>query len=63
MAKVRRFSDVEIRSCSSHQLVVIKNPSDFIGSHLGQSEANTKGILASTLGKVLLIDEVKYFSQ
>jgi hypothetical protein len=56
-------SDVEKQRYSSPQLVVIKNPSDFIGSHLGQSEANTKGILASTLGKVLLIDEVRYLSQ
>lgn len=37
--------------------VVIKTPADFIGSALGQSEAQTKGILASTLGKVLVIDE------
>lgn len=32
--------------------VVVKNPSDFIGSVIGQSEANTKAILASTLGKM-----------
>ena len=38
-------------------LVVIKNPADFIGSALGQSEANTKAILATTTGKVLIIDE------
>lgn len=37
--------------------VVIKNPSDFVGAALGQSEAQTKGILASTVGKVLVIDE------
>ncbi|SPO07334.1 related to ECM32 - DNA dependent ATPase/DNA helicase B [Cephalotrichum gorgonifer] len=37
--------------------VVVKNPSDFVGSHLGQSEQVTKGILASTIGKVLVIDE------
>ncbi|KAJ4325231.1 hypothetical protein N0V84_003613, partial [Fusarium piperis] len=37
--------------------VVIKNPADFVGSHLGHSEAQTKGILASTVGKVLVIDE------
>lgn len=37
--------------------VVVKNPADFVGSHLGQSEAQTKGILASTVGKVLVIDE------
>jgi hypothetical protein len=39
-------------------LVVVKNPADFIGSYIGHSEANTKAILASTLGKVLIIDEV-----
>ncbi|KAK0705676.1 P-loop containing nucleoside triphosphate hydrolase protein [Lasiosphaeris hirsuta] len=37
--------------------VVVKNPSDFVGSHLGESEKNTKGILASAVGKVLVIDE------
>jgi SpoVK/Ycf46/Vps4 family AAA+-type ATPase len=37
--------------------VVVKNPADFIGAHLGESEANTKGILAATVGKVLVIDE------
>lgn len=38
-------------------LVIVKNPADFVGSVLGKSEQNTKGILASTLGKVLVIDE------
>lgn len=38
-------------------LVVTKNPADFIGSVIGQSEANTKAILATTVGKVLIIDE------
>ncbi|KAJ9255512.1 hypothetical protein DTO212C5_9142 [Paecilomyces variotii] len=37
--------------------VVVKNPSDFVGSVMGESEKNTKGILASTIGKVLVIDE------
>ncbi|KDQ11900.1 hypothetical protein BOTBODRAFT_189574 [Botryobasidium botryosum FD-172 SS1] len=37
--------------------VVLKNPADFIGSVLGQSESNTKAILANTVGKVLVIDE------
>ncbi|KAK4124691.1 P-loop containing nucleoside triphosphate hydrolase protein [Parathielavia appendiculata] len=37
--------------------VVVKNPSDFVGAHLGQSEQQTKGILAATIGKVLVIDE------
>ncbi|KAF2649460.1 P-loop containing nucleoside triphosphate hydrolase protein [Lophiostoma macrostomum CBS 122681] len=37
--------------------VVVKNPADFVGNVLGQSESNTKAILTSTLGKVLIIDE------
>lgn len=37
--------------------VVVKNPADFVGSALGQSEKNTKAILDSTKGKVLIIDE------
>ncbi|KAJ5333870.1 uncharacterized protein N7506_007653 [Penicillium brevicompactum] len=37
--------------------VVVKNPSDFVGSVIGESEKTTKGILAATLGKVLVIDE------
>ncbi|KAK0127291.1 hypothetical protein ONS96_006841 [Cadophora gregata f. sp. sojae] len=37
--------------------VVVKNPADFIGSVMGQSEANTKAILTTTVGKVLIIDE------
>ncbi|KAF9264160.1 P-loop containing nucleoside triphosphate hydrolase protein [Marasmius fiardii PR-910] len=37
--------------------VIIKNPSDFVGAHLGESEQKTKAILASTVGKVLVIDE------
>jgi hypothetical protein len=36
----------------------MKNPADFIGAALGVSESNTKAILASTVGKVLIIDEV-----
>jgi hypothetical protein len=43
--------------------VVVKNPSDFIGSALGQSESQTKAILASTVGKVLVIDEVARMRQ
>ena len=35
----------------------MKNPADFIGDALGASESRTKAILASTLGKVLIIDE------
>jgi hypothetical protein len=38
--------------------VVVKNPSDFIGGYIGHSEMQTKAILASTVGKVLVIDEV-----
>ncbi|UKZ95690.1 uncharacterized protein TrAFT101_010512 [Trichoderma asperellum] len=37
--------------------VVLKTYADFIGAHLGQSESQTKGILAATIGKVLVIDE------
>ncbi|KAI3316732.1 P-loop containing nucleoside triphosphate hydrolase protein, partial [Xylariaceae sp. AK1471] len=37
--------------------VVVKNPSDFVDSVIGGSEKQTKGILASTAGKVLVIDE------
>ncbi|KAH7098469.1 P-loop containing nucleoside triphosphate hydrolase protein, partial [Auriculariales sp. MPI-PUGE-AT-0066] len=37
--------------------VVMKNPSDFKGQHIGASEAQTKDILKSTVGKVLVIDE------
>ncbi|KAL9639722.1 MAG: hypothetical protein Q9204_000975 [Flavoplaca sp. TL-2023a] len=37
--------------------VVTKNPSDFVGQYLGQSESNTKAILASAVGKILIIDE------
>ncbi|KAI0841013.1 P-loop containing nucleoside triphosphate hydrolase protein [Hypoxylon sp. FL0890] len=37
--------------------VVVKNPADFVGGALGQSEKNTKAILESTKGKVLIIDE------
>ncbi|KAG6329525.1 hypothetical protein ID866_9564 [Astraeus odoratus] len=37
--------------------VVVKNPSDFVGAYLGHSEKNTKAILNSTVGKVLVIDE------
>ena len=36
---------------------MVKNPSDFVGDVLGATEKTTKGILASTVGKVLVIDE------
>lgn len=39
-------------------LVIMKNPADFIGNVLGASETQTKAILASSVGKVLIIDEV-----
>lgn len=38
-------------------IVITKNPSDFIGSVVGASEENTKKILKSAAGKVLVIDE------
>lgn len=41
--------------------VVVKNPSDFVGDVLGASENLTKAILASTVGKVLVIDEAYSF--
>ncbi|KAK1566191.1 ATPase [Colletotrichum navitas] len=47
---------VDIGLLSNREVVVTK-PSDFVGAVLGGSEANTKGILASTVGKVLVIDE------
>ncbi|KAK8091502.1 ATPase [Apiospora hydei] len=37
--------------------VVVKQPADFIDAVIGGSEKKAKGILASTVGKVLLIDE------
>lgn len=37
--------------------VLVKTPADFVGSALGVSEANTKRILASAAGCVLVIDE------
>ena len=37
--------------------MVAKTASDFIGSHVGQSQNNTKMILESAQGKVLIIDE------
>ena len=43
-------------------LVIQKNPADFVGAHIGHSEKNTKAVLASTVGKVLVIDEVGFCS-
>ena len=41
--------------------VVVKNPSDFVGAVVGGSEERTNGILAATVGKVLVIDEAYGF--
>jgi hypothetical protein len=37
--------------------VVVKNPSDFMGTVLGESEKKTAAILDAALGCVLVIDE------
>ncbi|KAH8884343.1 ATPases of the AAA+ class [Thozetella sp. PMI_491] len=37
--------------------VLLKDPSDFIGEYIGQSEANTRRILEAAKGNVLVIDE------
>lgn len=36
---------------------MVKNPADFMGSYIGQTEKATQGILAAAMGKVLVIDE------
>jgi SpoVK/Ycf46/Vps4 family AAA+-type ATPase len=41
--------------------VVIKKPTDFLGSYVGHSEKQTKKILEETEGKILIIDEVHMF--
>ncbi|KAH8103940.1 P-loop containing nucleoside triphosphate hydrolase protein [Cristinia sonorae] len=48
------LADLELLSNGE---VLAKDPADFTGAHLGQSEEKTKGILANALGKVLIIDE------
>ncbi|KAF2205315.1 P-loop containing nucleoside triphosphate hydrolase protein [Delitschia confertaspora ATCC 74209] len=48
------LADIGLLSTSE---VVVKNPSDFISNVIGGSERNTKAILESTTGKVLVIDE------
>ncbi|KAI6319692.1 hypothetical protein MCOR34_003238 [Pyricularia oryzae] len=37
--------------------VVVKNPSDFVNAALRRSGGRRKGILATTAGKVLVVDE------
>lgn len=56
MAKLfgRILADIGLLSSGE---VVVKNPADFIDNVVGGSEAKTKAILASTVGKVLIIDE------
>jgi hypothetical protein len=46
-----------LRTTTDEAIVVVKNPADFVDNVLGGSETKTKGILASTVGKVLVIDE------
>jgi hypothetical protein len=60
VAKVREnFCFVDVASFTDTATsVVVKNPADFIGSVLGQSESQTKAILSNAVGKVLVIDEV-----
>lgn len=62
MEKVRALLRNRISVSEVVIQVVIKNPADFVGSVLGESEKNTKAILDATVGKVLVIDEasVKY---
>ena len=57
MERVSQFYPLTDQDLTRLQ-VVIKNPADFIGNVIGQSETNTKAILATTVGKVLIIDEV-----
>ncbi|GKZ37686.1 hypothetical protein AbraIFM66950_009368 [Aspergillus brasiliensis] len=52
----------ELGLLSSNE-VVLKNPSDFIGQYIGDSEANTKEILRATEGKVLIIDDAHMLYQ
>ena len=37
--------------------VLVRNPADFIGAALGQSDERTKSILSNAMGSVLVIDE------
>ena len=56
MAKVSP-ADIAAVKPLTLSLVVVNNSTDFVGLHIGQSEARTRAILASTIGKVLVIDE------
>ena len=60
MARVRLKSALRSFNTSSDTslVVVLKNPSDFVGAVLGASETNTKPILANAVGKVVIIDEL-----
>ena len=51
------MADSISRSLVLTKSVVVKNPADFIGAVIGESEQKTKAILANTVGKVLIIDE------
>jgi histidinol-phosphate/aromatic aminotransferase/cobyric acid decarboxylase-like protein len=61
-ASYRIHSHCRIITVADDYLVIIKNPSDFIGSVIGASEVNTKAILAASIGKVLIIDEAYMLS-
>jgi hypothetical protein len=59
MAKVRECKMYpRVDAFDGFSVVVLKNPSDFVGAYIGHSEKNTRQILESTKGKVLVIDEV-----
>ena len=58
MEKVRKFF-WPLLAAKMSCTVIVKNPSDFVGAYLGQSETQTKAILANAVGKVLIIDEVR----
>ncbi|KAL0570783.1 hypothetical protein V5O48_011177 [Marasmius crinis-equi] len=57
LADLGLLSNGEQSELTLYSPVIVKNPADFLGAHLGQSEEKTKAILASTVGKVLVIDE------
>ncbi|KAK3616698.1 hypothetical protein LTR22_026978, partial [Elasticomyces elasticus] len=52
------LADIGLLSTNERKyILVLKTPADFVGSVLGASEANTKGILDAAKGKVLVVDE------